>query len=149
MRGLSSIIILETIMELLTNERGHRVEPWEEFDMIGGTGTGGSAISSSQDPPLPTTDSNIPTSSSRLIAIMLGRLRMGAIECEETYAAFADAIFTPRLSSANPRGTLDFVKANGRFDERPLEDLIKRKLVEADLQQDALFKDNRNDACKV
>lgn len=31
-------------MELLAKERGAKVEPWPEFDMIGGGGTGGYAI---------------------------------------------------------------------------------------------------------
>jgi patatin-like phospholipase/acyl hydrolase len=40
-RGLSSIIILGYLMDQLGAERGRQVEPWEEFDMISGTSTGG------------------------------------------------------------------------------------------------------------
>ena len=40
-RGLSIITILRYIMKNLNRERGFDLEPWEEFDMIGGTSTGG------------------------------------------------------------------------------------------------------------
>lgn len=80
---------------------------------------------------------------------MLGRLRMGVLECESTYAEFADAIFTPRRSHIDPRRALDFVKANGKFDEAPLESLVKTRLVEAGLGEQDLLRDDRGDACKV
>jgi patatin-like phospholipase/acyl hydrolase len=40
-RGLSSIMILRYIMYLLSTDRGVDIEPWQEFDMICGTSTGG------------------------------------------------------------------------------------------------------------
>ena len=40
-RGLSIIMILKYIMRNLNRERGTRLDPWQEFDMIGGTSTGG------------------------------------------------------------------------------------------------------------
>lgn len=40
-RGLSSVIIIGYLMDQLSAERGRQAEPWEEFDMIGGTSTGG------------------------------------------------------------------------------------------------------------
>lgn len=40
-RGLSSILILKHLMASISKKRGRKVEPWEEFDMIGGTSTGG------------------------------------------------------------------------------------------------------------
>lgn len=40
-RGLSTIIILKHIMKILNKKRGFEVHPWQEFDMIGGTSTGG------------------------------------------------------------------------------------------------------------
>ncbi|CAE6414317.1 unnamed protein product [Rhizoctonia solani] len=51
-RGLSSLYILKEIMQRIRRERQDNIEPWQCFDMIGGTSMGG------------------------LIAIMLGRLRM-------------------------------------------------------------------------
>lgn len=41
-RGLSSILILKHIMDELNAPREKRLEPWQVFDMIGGTSTGGS-----------------------------------------------------------------------------------------------------------
>ena len=40
-RGLSIITIVKYIMKNLNRERGFDLDPWEEFDMIGGTSTGG------------------------------------------------------------------------------------------------------------
>lgn len=40
-RGLSEVLILQNIMSLLSFERRIDVEPWQEFDMICGTSTGG------------------------------------------------------------------------------------------------------------
>lgn len=44
-RGLSALVLLEQLMDLSNNEREKRnlrpQEPWEMFDMIGGTSTGG------------------------------------------------------------------------------------------------------------
>jgi patatin-like phospholipase/acyl hydrolase len=44
-RGLSQLYILQSIMERVNREREQdskdRVEPWELFDLICGTGTGG------------------------------------------------------------------------------------------------------------
>ena len=40
-RGLSEILILQHLMSMLSFERRVEVEPWQEFDMICGTSTGG------------------------------------------------------------------------------------------------------------
>jgi patatin-like phospholipase/acyl hydrolase len=45
-RGLSALVLLEHLMNLINHKRGKLnlppQEPWEMFDMIGGTSTGGS-----------------------------------------------------------------------------------------------------------
>lgn len=47
MRGLSSILILEHIMRAVNDHRQidgkEPLEPWQHFDLIGGTSTGGYA----------------------------------------------------------------------------------------------------------
>ena len=40
-RGLSIIMILKSVMRNLNRKRKTNLEPWQEFDMIGGTSTGG------------------------------------------------------------------------------------------------------------
>jgi hypothetical protein len=84
-----------------------------------------------------------------LIAIMLGRLRMSLASCENTYAEFAEAIFSPRRHTLDPRRMTDFLKANGKFDEEPLETLVKQRIGDAGLDEGALLKDDRSDACNV
>lgn len=79
---------------------------------------------------------------------MLGRLRMSLKSCESTYSEFADAIFTPRRYPVDPRRVTDFLKANGKFNETPLEELLKQRILDAGLEN-ALLKDERPDACKV
>ncbi|KAM0703872.1 hypothetical protein Q7P35_008877 [Cladosporium inversicolor] len=72
-RGLSSLYILRSIMERVNRERKNEskdsVEPYELFDLICGTSTGG------------------------LIAIMLGRLRMTVEECIEKYNDMCERVF--------------------------------------------------------
>jgi hypothetical protein len=38
---LSTIMILHDLMKRISTVRKTKVEPWEEFDMIAGTSTGG------------------------------------------------------------------------------------------------------------
>ncbi|OBT70234.1 hypothetical protein VE03_00052 [Pseudogymnoascus sp. 23342-1-I1] len=54
-------------------------EPWQYFDLMGGTSTGG------------------------IIAIMLGRLWMAIPECIKAYTELSKAIFTPKHSRASPK----------------------------------------------
>ncbi|KAK8036718.1 FabD/lysophospholipase-like protein [Apiospora phragmitis] len=84
-RGKSSLLILENIMERVRESEGlDRVpRPCEYFDLIGGTSTGG------------------------IIAIMLGRLGMTVDECIRAYENVGRAAFTPKrkfLSIAPPKG---------------------------------------------
>ncbi|CAH0035152.1 unnamed protein product [Clonostachys rhizophaga] len=100
--------------------------PWREFDLIAGTSTGG------------------------LLAIMLGRLRMSIDECEAAYAQLATDIFTPRRHRANFLGqSVDFLKANGKFDEQPLEKNLKNNIKDAGLDEEEFLHDMRADSPKV
>lgn len=40
-RGLASILILKRIMNKINEDRAEGLKPYEVFDLIGGTGTGG------------------------------------------------------------------------------------------------------------
>ncbi|KAL1993077.1 hypothetical protein VTN49DRAFT_3834 [Thermomyces lanuginosus] len=79
-RGLSSLLILEDIMEKIRDKNGHDSvpRPCEYFDLIGGTGTGG------------------------IIAIMLGRLQMTVDECIKAYRELAKSAFSLKSRSKSP-----------------------------------------------
>ncbi|KAL1978248.1 hypothetical protein VTN31DRAFT_1107 [Thermomyces dupontii] len=79
-RGLSSLLILEHIMEKIRDENSldHVPRPCEHFDLIGGTSTGG------------------------IIAIMLGRLRMTVDECIRAYRDLAKRAFSWESSPSSP-----------------------------------------------
>lgn len=125
-RGLSILTILKHVMNKLGRQRGAKLEPWQEFDMIAGTSTGG------------------------LIAIMLGRLRMSVTECIEAYTKLSRSIFTPAHHKVNITGrAVGFLKAEGKFDSEPLEACIKQMIRDCQLPETALLKDDDPDAPKV
>jgi predicted acylesterase/phospholipase RssA len=125
-RGMASLMILKHLMQRLKSQRGGRLEPWQEFDMIAGTSTGG------------------------LIAIMLGRLRMSVEECIETYKTLSQRIFTPVHSKANIAGrAITKLKAEGKFESEPLEKVVKEICRSRDLPETELLKDESADAPKV
>ncbi|KAL9118731.1 MAG: hypothetical protein Q9187_004721 [Circinaria calcarea] len=113
-------------MSGLSKNYGRAVQPWEVFDMIGGTSTGG------------------------LIAVMLGRLRMSIKDCESAYLKISERIFQPKRNALNKLGQAkDFLQANGRFDYRYLEAAIKEVLVDyCEKSEDELLKDP-DPRCKV
>ncbi|CUA74730.1 Kinesin light chain 1 [Rhizoctonia solani] len=72
-RGLSSLIILQEFMHRVENASGgKKIHPYEHFDVIAGTGTGG------------------------ISACMLGRLRMPVAKAIEKYAVFVKEVFTEK-----------------------------------------------------
>ncbi|KAI3546788.1 hypothetical protein CSPX01_04030 [Colletotrichum filicis] len=103
-RGLSSILILKDLMRHVNQDRDpdSQLQPWQVFDLIGGTSTGG------------------------IIAIMLGCLRMTVDECEEAYIRLAKTIFKPKRWKYNAfsRG-VDFFSASERYDSSKLESVVK------------------------
>lgn len=125
-RGLSTIIILRHLMKQVSRRRGQPVEPWEEFDMIGGTSTGG------------------------LLAVMLGRLKMTLADCQAAYLQLSERIFNPRRHKRNYVGqAADFLSANGRFDSSVLEAAIKEILVDqCKMPEDELLQE-KDPKCKV
>ncbi|QRV93310.1 patatin-like phospholipase protein [Ceratobasidium sp. AG-Ba] len=68
-RGLSSLLILKAIMEHVHGPSGEPLLPYQCFDLIVGTSTGG------------------------LIAIMLGRLQMTVDDCISEYTGLAEKVF--------------------------------------------------------
>ncbi|KAL2884609.1 Patatin/Phospholipase A2-like protein [Ceratocystis lukuohia] len=75
-RGLSSLLILERMMEGIQHSKNLAItpKPCDEFDLIGGTSTGG------------------------VIAIMLGRMGMSVDQCIRAYTKFAKMAFHRKVS---------------------------------------------------
>ncbi|KEP45484.1 calcium-independent phospholipase A2-gamma, partial [Rhizoctonia solani 123E] len=75
-RGLSSLLILQEIMRRVENIKASgKVHPYEHFDLIAGTGTGG------------------------IIACMLGRLRMPVEKAKLEFAKLAEDVFKDKKIS--------------------------------------------------
>ncbi|KFZ08459.1 hypothetical protein V502_09342 [Pseudogymnoascus sp. VKM F-4520 (FW-2644)] len=102
-------------------------EPWQYFDLMGGTSTGG------------------------IIAIMLGRLRMTIRECIEAYTELSKAIFTPKHSRASLVRGVEYLNGDGKFDSQAFEKEIKtqiRKSKGAENDDQILLQDTES-PCKV
>src|SRR4029077_2372678 len=116
-RGLSTLYILKGLMAQLNQARQAAnlpsVKPYEVFDLIGGTSTGGYVAHS-----FPAVPSNM----SRLIAIMLGRLEMDVDKCISAYNKFTKALFEEKLSwlPVNSMGRI-----TAQFDSNRLKNAIE------------------------
>ncbi|GIK05967.1 hypothetical protein Aspvir_010084 [Aspergillus viridinutans] len=117
-RGLSSLYVLKDMMEAI--DQHHPPKPCDVFDMIGGTSAGG------------------------LIAIMLGRLKMGVDQCIDAYARLSRQAFTRKnYIPVTLRG-----KFRARFNTKKLEQALKTIVVEQGLDEDALLQDP-DTSCRV
>jgi patatin-like phospholipase/acyl hydrolase len=107
-RGVSALLILESIMEKIPHDEnlGRTPLAYEYFDIIGGTSTGG------------------------IIAIMLGRLQMSVDECIRAYKKVAEKAFTPRARWQLPG------RPTGAFSASALEDAIKQ-VIEDQFKEEA------------
>ncbi|KAK4892789.1 hypothetical protein LTR27_008703 [Elasticomyces elasticus] len=106
-------------------EEEDKLRPWQVFDLIGGTSTGG------------------------LIAIMLGRLRMSIEETEAAYIELSERVFRPKVHKANVAGRVkNWYEAGGTFNAEELTAGIKEVINKAGLPADALLK-HTNPSCKV
>ena len=80
----------------------------------------------------------------RLIAIMLGRLKMDVESCIEAYVDMSDRIFRKAHHRLNARG-----KLQGKFDAQEFERAIKQIVISTGLKEDDLLMDEPNTSCKV
>ncbi|PMD65959.1 FabD/lysophospholipase-like protein [Hyaloscypha bicolor E] len=117
-RGLSAFMILQQLMETVDPENPPK--PCDYFDMIGGTST------------------------ARLVAIMLGRLKMSIDDCIDAYLSLSDQVFEKKRHRVTVKGNIQ-----GRFDSEELARAVKEVVTEQGLQVDALLKDVSDDPCKV
>ena len=132
-------------METIKTEHSPEVTPYpyQYFDLIGGTSTGGYA------PLRPVLLKSYIKFCSRLNALLLGRLRMSTKEALGLYPAFAQAVFgTPKWKLRIPfQGGM-----STRYSAVAMESEIK-KIVQNKLKEeggvDSPMLDSREDACKT
>ncbi|KAJ9664647.1 hypothetical protein H2201_005161 [Coniosporium apollinis] len=110
-RGLSSLMILEQLMQTIDPEAPPK--PCEYFDMIGGTSTGG------------------------LIAIMLGRLRLSIDECIDAYLSLSDRVFRKKGHRVTVKGQIQG-RFDSEELARAVKEIVKKQGLQEDaLLQDA------------
>lgn len=80
---------------------------------------------------------------------MLGRLRMTLDECEDAYLKLSKSIFKPKRVFGVPSKGVDVLLANGRFDAKIMERVIKEAIRSTGNTEDTLLKDDRSPSCKV
>jgi|SRR5271156_878524 len=142
-RGISTLIVLKYLMKRI-NPTGPPPKPCDYFNLIGGTSTGGYA-----QKPRPRCNSVL--TPGRIIAIMLGRLRMDVQTCIDKYIELSSAAFVPKRSKVNFLSKLkDKWEVNGTY---RADVLVKemRQAVQDNLEdkdpEAKLF--DPNPACKV
>jgi Patatin-like phospholipase len=144
-RGLSTLYILKQLMVKLAYERyGNAasiyppIKPCEVFDLIGGTSTGGYALSPSRQ---------VYNNVNRLIAIMLGRLEMTVDECISAYRELIKAVFEEKRSRLGIGATGSIT---AQFSSETLNNAIKRVLAKyKDASESELLDDGRDRGCRV
>ena len=135
-RGISGLYILQAILAQVTNDPN--AKPCEYFDMIAGTSTGGCVQLSNKI--------SISSSPRRLIAIMLGRLKMTIPECIAVYTKLASQIF----SANSVQKAWNFANTGAYYTkdnfEKALRTLIKQKTGD---ENAAMLDSDTSNRCKV
>ena len=138
MRGLSELLILQEIMQRIKHEANldDVPLPCAYFDMIGGTSTGGWVV---VVPEIMLCAYTRP--SRRVIAIMLGRLRMSVSDAIRCYDSFSEKVFSKGKK----------VVGDGKFKASILEDVIKEIVEEKTGDTDTRMMDSRpeQESCKT
>ncbi|KAH8588549.1 phospholipase [Bisporella sp. PMI_857] len=123
-RGLSSLLILQRIMEMINPNQPPK--PCEYFDLIGGTSTGG------------------------LIAVMLGRLRMRASEAIDVYLKLSQDVFQPRRNQMDILARArDRVQLRGRFDGDALAQAVRDIVQNSGEAPESLLMEPQEGLCKI
>ncbi|KAI9652559.1 MAG: hypothetical protein M1821_008366 [Bathelium mastoideum] len=142
-RGLSSLYILQGLMQRLNHERQKdgllAVKPCDIFDLIGGTSTGGWAIGYGYM-------YGQSANSARLIAIMLGRLEMTVDACIHAYKELMKSVFEAKLS----RIPVDWMgETKARFDSGKLKKAIEKVIIDSGASKDDFLDDGQGRGCRV
>jgi hypothetical protein len=120
-RGLSTLLLIESLVNAVCSRVGRRLDPHQIFDLIGGVSTNG------------------------LLAIMIGRLRMRVHRAREAYIDISKTIFMDKLQFFQ-----SLVKPSPTPIERHvLEDSVKALIMKEGQDPEALFFDNRQDSTNV
>jgi hypothetical protein len=121
-RGLSTILLVESLVNAICSKMGRRADPFQIFDLICGTSTGG------------------------ILAIMLGRLRMRAHKAREAYMQISRAMFNDKRTffvSLDPHAP---PPTNGT---QSLESSIEEVITNESGNIDDVFFDARPDSANV
>lgn len=92
-----------------------------------------------------------PTEISRLIAIMLGRLKLDIATCIKVYLELSETVFQPNRVKINWFSkTIDKMTVKGRFSSTKLTEAIKKVIREhSDEGDDAALYEKDDPACRV
>src|ERR1700691_3889865 len=135
---MSELLVLQEIMGRIKYKENLDCVPLpsEYFDLIGGTSTGGLVINDR-----PFDSANLFLLCDRLIALMLGRLRMPVSDAIEFYSHLAKRVFSD--------GRQRF--GDGKFDARVLTEVIKEIVEKKTSNADSRMMDTRSDGrvCKT
>ncbi|KAF2798390.1 FabD/lysophospholipase-like protein [Melanomma pulvis-pyrius CBS 109.77] len=121
-RGFSTILLVESLVNAVCSKIGRRADPFQIFDLLAGTSSGG------------------------ILAIMLGRLRMRAHKAREAYTQITRAMFVEKWNffvSIDPQAHLPPI------DEEGLNNSIKSVITRANENFDDDFLDPRHDSTNV
>jgi hypothetical protein len=121
-RGLSTILLVESLVNAICSKMGRRADPFQIFDLICGTSTGG------------------------ILAIMLGRLRMRAHKAREAYMQISRAMFNDKRAFFV---SLDPHAPPPPNDMQSLESSIEEVITNEGGNVDDVFFDARPDSANV
>jgi patatin-like phospholipase/acyl hydrolase len=129
-RGLSAAVIVDALVTAVSKRIGRKLEPYQIFDIIGGTSTGG------------------------LLAIMLGRLRIPSEKALSAYLDLSRTLFTNKchffkqkqhLIRPGTQDTLSEPEPEAQSLEKELKALARPHLE----NEEELFWDTRGDSPNV
>ncbi|KAF2714998.1 FabD/lysophospholipase-like protein [Pleomassaria siparia CBS 279.74] len=121
-RGLSTILLVESLVNAICSKMGRRADPYQIFDLIGGASTGG------------------------VLAVMLGRLRMRAHRAREAYVQISKAIF---LDKWNFFASLDPHTPQRNHEAESLDNILKEIIIHEKVNINDPFFDTRTDSTNV
>jgi hypothetical protein len=136
-RGLSTLLMLQALMERVNEGREERLKPCQIFDVICGTSTGGLV--------LPFLMLRCHAKIISLIAIMIGRLEMDVSDCIKAYISMFSRIFEKKAHwlSFNWKGNLQ-----ARFDSNVLRQCIVEIVTSRpNLTETTRFNDGTKRSC--